>query len=394
MKAQIVIDTSFGDGGKGLTVDNLCRQAVRRGESVAVVRFSGGQQCGHTVIRDGVKHVFSTYGSGTLQCIPTYYTEHATMSLQATMTEYFALREKGIEPKLYFHPQTRLTTPYDVAYNRAKESAAYSGGRAGDVRHGSCGMGVGATLKRHDETPYKIYASDLLYPQLLSQKLDSIKMYYARKVHSEALNDSDGLGYGQSFYSAFHSEVNEQLESFEAALELSKQHAAFEIANLYPNQFRNLIYEGSQGVLLDMDHGIFPNVTYGNTTCKNAIEHASCLGIRDIELFYVSRCYLTRHGRGWMPNETPVTLVNTDEEINVTNPWQEHLRIGELDYDLINYALNVDAGYHRDSYRRNMVITCLDQRPDWKLDTTRLPYYIQGVYTNASPQADSWVLTK
>jgi adenylosuccinate synthase len=95
-----------------------------------------------------------------------------------------------------------------------------------------------------------------------------------------------------------------------------------------------------------------------------------------------------------MPNETEIKLVNTDEEINVTNPWQEHLRIGELDYDLIDYALTVDNGYHRDSYRRNMVITCLDQRPDWKLDTTRLPYYIQGVYTNASPQADSWVLAK
>lgn len=394
MKAQIVIDTSFGDGGKGLTVDNLCRQAVRRSESVAVVRFSGGQQCGHTVIRDGVKHVFSTYGSGTLQGIPTYYTEHATMSLDATIVEYCKLRNLGLTPALYFHPQTRLTTPYDVAYNRAKESAAFAHGRAGDARHGSCGMGVGATLKRHDETPYRVYVSDLLYPEMLERKLEGIERFYDLKVNDERMNNDRGLGYGNGFMATFHEEAASQMEAFKVALDLFKRLQPFGIANLRPNQYDRLIYEGSQGVLLDMDHGIFPNVTYGNTTCKNAIEHTSRLGISDIEMFYVTRCYLTRHGRGWMPNETPVTLVNTDEEINVTNPWQEHLRIGEFDYDLVNYALTVDSGYHRDRYKTDLVVTCLDQRPDWKLDITKLPLRNRHVYLNASPHADSWSVSK
>lgn len=366
MKAKIVLDTSFGDGGKGLTVDNLCSQAVCANESVAVVRFSGGQQCGHTVIRGGIKHVFSSYGAGTMLGVPTYYTADTTMYLPNLQNEYLQLRAKGFNPELYLHPHTRVTTPYDVAYNRARERIMLN-------RHGSCGLGVGATMKRHDETPYRVVVADLTYTSVLRAKFAGISTFYQDKINDEP-----------DLKPAYYSELRNQLDLYDYALSQMEKIPAFKIGCL-KTPFENLIYEGSQGIMLDMDHGIFPNVTYAHTTSRNAISDLNRLGgVDDIEMYYVSRCYLTRHGRGWMPNEKNVTLVNTDEEINVYNSWQEDFRIGELDYDLINHAVDVDYGYHTKNYVRNLVLTCLDQRPDFKADLSKLKYF-NSVYGNNSP---------
>ena len=72
---KIVIGLGYGDEGKGRTVDYLCSQ----NPNSIVVRFSGGQQAGHTVMTNGIKHIFSNYGAGTLQGCPTYISEHATI---------------------------------------------------------------------------------------------------------------------------------------------------------------------------------------------------------------------------------------------------------------------------------------------------------------------------
>ena len=68
-------------------------------------------------------------------------------------------------PKVYVHPLTTLISPYDIAYNRMREKV---------MLHGSCGMGVGAAMKRNDESPYKLYCIDMLNEDVLSQKLKGI----------------------------------------------------------------------------------------------------------------------------------------------------------------------------------------------------------------------------
>ena len=385
MKAKIVLDPSFGDGGKGLTVDNLCSEALRQNKKTAVVRFSGGQQCGHTVIRNGIKHVFSSYGSGSLQSVPTYYTADTTMYLPFMQNEFLQLAQKMvIAPSLWLHPHTRVTTPYDVAYNRAKEIHS--------DRHGSCGMGVGATMKRHDETPYRIFASDFNYLPAFREKLNAIRDYYFSRVHVEATeqgNTFNKLGY--PFYKTFTEEARKQLDVYEYSLDNLRKINAFGIGVL-DDGFDEVIYEGSQGIMLDMDHGIFPNVTYAHTTSKNAVSDIQRLGITDAEVYYATRCYTTRHGRGWMPNETRVDLVNTDHEINVTNEWQENLRIGEFDYDLINHAINLDAGYHPRTFKKNLVLTCMDQRPTWTPDYQKFDDAIDKFYHNYSPHSGNMFL--
>ena len=104
-------------------------------------------------------------------------------------------------------------------------------------------------------------------------------------------------------------------------------------------------------------------------------------------MFYVTRCYQTRHGEGWMSNNIPVELINTEEEINKQNIWQGDFRTGEMDYDLLNYAIKIDSEYCLDlPIRRSLVVTCLDQRPDFTFDYSKITD-VDDFYTSNSPES-------
>lgn len=367
-KAKIVIDLSFGDGGKGLVVDNLCAKTIAKsGIKPLVVRFSAGQQCGHTVMDGKIKHTFSSFGSGSLQDCPSFFTEDTTLYLPNLYNEYEVLQVKGITPTLKVHPLAKLTLPFDVAYNRAKEELV--------TKHGSCGLGVGATMKRCIETPYKTFVQDLKYPELLYQKTWTVYTYYLSLI-----------GENKEFLDCFKEYCKIEVSAFSDRLEDFKLNPIFEISpNVYIGENQDVIFEGSQGVMLDMDHGVFPNVTYANTTSKNAMKYISKWNLIP-EIKYVTRCYTTRHGAGWMPDQDYVhSLINTNEEINVHNYWQGHIRIREFDYILINNSIEIDSLYHNDWHiEKNLIITCIDQRPDFKLDTSKIRG-IDNFYTNDSP---------
>jgi adenylosuccinate synthase len=151
---------------------------------------------------------------------------------------------------LYVHPLAKITTPYDVIFNRMTER---------QNQHGSCGLGIASTMKRHNETGYKLYALDTLNPKVLIQKLNNISVYYTKLVAQSNLDITEYL-----------EECSSRMKDF---IWMTEEDKFFEIRSYnFLNRFANLIFEGSQGVMLDMDHGIFPNVTYSNTTSKNAIE--------------------------------------------------------------------------------------------------------------------------
>lgn len=368
--AKIVVDVGFGDGGKGLVVDNLCNQAILSGskEPPVVVRFSGGQQCGHTVITpDDTKHIFSSFGSGSLLGCHTFFTEDTTMYLPALMNEHRVLTSKGVDPKLTIHPLAMLTTPYDVAFNRTKEEFAQ--------KHGSCGLGVGATMKRCIETPYKTYVMDLKFPAMLIEKMKSVRRYYENILDGRPI-----------LLDAFDEHAMELLSHFHDSMyELHPDHFEIEVA---PPK-RDVIFEGSQGVMLDMDHGVFPNVTYANTTSKNAFKYVRDWALK-AELFYVTRCYTTRHGEGWMPDERHIDLVNNHEEINVHNRWQGDFRLGEFNYDMVNHAIAADSAHHPYlGVRKNLVLTCLDQRPKFQFDGGDRIRGIDQFWLNESPRRGS-----
>jgi adenylosuccinate synthase len=373
VKAEIVIGSLFGDCGKGITTDYLCR---KNPWSTIVVRFSGGQQAGHNVKIGKVSHIHSNYGSGALRGVPSYFSEHCTVYPVTMLRESSELKSKIYDlPQVFYHPLAHLTTPADVAYNRWREKK---------LNHGSVGIGVGATMKRNIESPIKVYAIDLTNIPLLLQKCKSALNYYR-----------DIIGRDNPELESFHDEINQEFPYFNEAVKGMKPFVEMMIKDYdYLNGFENIIFEGSQGIMLDMSHGIFPNVTYGSTTSKNALEIIKKLDgftkTTQIGIYYVTRCYQTRHGVGWMSNEEPIKLTNTQDEINVFNEWQKDFRIGEIDYDLLNYAYSIDNLYSKD-ITKNLVVTCLDQRPNFEFDYKKLKTRFKQIYNSYSADSKSFI---
>ncbi len=350
-KAKIVIGLGFGDEGKGITTDFLCSQHPE----AMVVRFSGGQQAAHTVVYENEKHVHSSFCSGALRGNFSYFSEHCTIHPSLLYNEQKELEIKRGNTKLYIHPLAKVTTPFDVWSNR---------NNAKNLEHGSCGKGIGATMKRN-EGPYKLYAIDLIGPKsLFIEKLKNIANYYGIIDNQELKDD-----------------VAYFLESVNAVDWRIKDYS-------FLKQYETIIFEGSQGVLLDMNHGVFPNVTYANTTAKNAIEICKQLQIEDIETFYVSRSYVTRHGNGWMLEEEELTLKNNEEETCVYNEYQKHLRFGKLNVELLLHAKNIDQIYNR-SIKSNIVITCLDQLEN-SIAFNTLKIEFNTVYGSYSPESKTF----
>ena len=146
--AKIVVGLAFGDEGKGLTTDYLCSQYPNS----LVVRFSGGQQCGHQVAIGDQRHIHASFASGTLRGLPSYFTEHCCFYPVTLLEEYKLLLNKGVKPTLYLHPLCKLTTPFDVLANRISEK---------QQAHGSCGLGIGKTMQR-EQQGYHLFAIDSL----------------------------------------------------------------------------------------------------------------------------------------------------------------------------------------------------------------------------------------
>ena len=115
---------------------------VSQVENPLVIRFNGGAQAGHTVTSpEGIRHVFSHFGSGTLAGASTYLSKYFIVNPILFNREYDVLIKKGIVPRVYVSPECIVTTPFDMMINQVIEKR-----RDGD-RHGSCGYGIFETIK-------------------------------------------------------------------------------------------------------------------------------------------------------------------------------------------------------------------------------------------------------
>lgn len=321
MSSKVVIGAGFGDEGKGLVTDWLCRSCVKP----LVIRFSGGQQAGHTVVAHGLRHVFSNFGAGTLQGAPAYFSRFCTVDPVAIVNELNVLRAKGVEPLLSIDAQCPVTTPYDIACNQHRHP------------HGTCGAGVGDTLNR-EEHYYSLTFADLFYPWTLETRLDLFRTF---------------------FYEDYAGVSAEQF--VDCCATVASSPFVRKTYGLPHGDWSDLIYEGSQGLMLDQRIGFFPYVTRSNTGTANAVAlHGSC----DQEVYLVTRAYQTRHGPGPLSNERlPHNIKENPQETNVCNPFQGALRRSLLDVSMLEYAIGRDE-LLRSAKKRHLVITCLDHVED------------------------------
>lgn len=355
MNISAVIGLGFGDEGKGGFTQYLSMLSHTKDNKNLIIRFNGGHQAGHTVVYNKTKHVFSSFGSGTLIGDTTFWSKFCTVFPPALFNEYHVLKEKGVTPKIIFDALCPVTTPYDVYSNRQVNDK---------TKHGSVGVGFGSTIKRQEDY-YKLHYQDLFNRTVTQAKLDSIKSYY-EKIHGHAINIEDQI---DIWYKCIESLIADGIMTEEKI-------------SIYTNgveNYNNIIFEGAQGILLDMDHGFFPNVTRSNTTTKNIYTLMADLGVgfrtqEKLKIFYITRCYQTRHGNGFMSNENLIPdLVNTENEINVDSSYQGKFRKSLLDLDLIKYALRTDNINNTDYYtgKKHIIVTCVDQLPEGNISYTR-----------------------
>ncbi len=350
--AHIVLGLGYGDEGKGLATDWLCRQC----RPALVVRFNGGAQAGHTVMEAaGRRHVCSSFGAGTLAGVPTLWAATCPFAPGPALSELAALRQLGVNPHLLLDVESPLTTPYDVLYNRTLEDAR------GAARHGSVGAGFGATVARHEHPALRLCARDLLVPTTLVAGLARIRAYYhallARDVPGYPFADLDLDHLDQQFLAAAANVA--ALHRAGGAIRLVA--TAAELARVGPQP---VVLEGAQGILLDMEAGQFPHVTRSYTTSRWALALLRAhLPGHAPQLHYVTRAYLTRHGAGPLPHEQPLPLRGFAHETNQAHAYQGTFRRAPLHLPSLRQALATDARYSA-GLPRHLLITCLDQTPD------------------------------
>lgn len=325
MDAHVVLGSFFGDEGKGQTVHNLCKAK----NADLVVRFSGGHQVGHTVHHEGKSHIFTNFGSGTLLGVSTYWSQFCTVDPLGSLVELEELNKMGVVPSIIYHPLCQVVTPYDIWHQWADED---------NRTHGSVGVGYFPCLQRV-KAGYSLTVSDCLDRHVLKAKLESIRdNYYHTKEASTVVPLDEWIAKTSAYFSINRTER----EQFILA-------------------YNTVVFEGSQGILLDQRFGIMPYCTPSNTTSQNIGElfkEPPCF----ISYYYVARPYITRHGNGPIPaNTLPISVV---DKTNGENEFQGSLRAVEMDFQLLHHSLRT-GGYMEmqgdiDSHRK-LVITHKDE---------------------------------
>ena len=298
MRRSIVLGLAFGDEGKGATTQWLCQQAMKYGRKPIVIRFNGGAQAAHTVNLNGEEHICSTYGSGVLLGVPTFLEKDFYFDPIAAFNEYKTLETKS--PTLFVHPDCRVVSPYDImaGINNAKV-----------IKDGTCGKGIFQTFKRYNSSNFQSVLPNKDKEDFLRMFLYQVRSYYQVEKDSE----------------------------LEDLFVQSMQNLPFAVTSKPPiSDDAELVYEGAQGLLLDMDYGFYPHVTPSHTGLDNIPPDM----LADADVYLVTRTYTTRHGNGYEPRQPLSWSLSAKHETNVENEYQGTFKTGALDFDLIYKAID------------------------------------------------------
>lgn len=321
MVIKVVIGANFGDEGKGLMTDYFCHQSALLGGKCLVVLHNGGAQRGHTVMTpDGKRHVFHHFGSGTFVGADTYLSEEFIINPMVFRHEWEELEKNGITPKVYVSHKCRVTTPFDMILNQIIEES-----RDFD-RHGSCGMGIYETIIR-DVCSYPV--------EMWMDSDDKEKTYYLHEIRNYLIERLSNVGIKKipdNWNDIVYSE--NLIEKFISDLNFINENISIRFDE-FINQYNCVVFENGQGLLLDQNNmEYYPHLTPSNTGLRNPMDMIRFLDCKpDIEVCYVTRSYLTRHGAGRLDGECDKSEINPDmkDMTNVPNPHQGTLRYAKLD---------------------------------------------------------------
>lgn len=281
-RSVVVIGAQWGDEGKGKIVDLLTDKAS------VVVRFQGGHNAGHTLVIETQHTVLHLIPSGVMRPEVTCLVGHGVvLAPDAIIHEIDMLTQRGLDldDRLFLSVGCPLILPVHAALDKAREAAA---GSARAI--GTTGRGIGPAYE--DKVARRaVRLGDLRHPDRFAEKLEVMM-----DLHNFTL---------EKYLNAKPVDFQKSLDDALAAGEVLAPRMADVPALLhaYRRQGRNVLYEGAQGTLLDVDQGTYPYVTSSTTTAAAA---ASGAGVGPTTIDYVlgiAKAYATRVGAGPFPTE-------------------------------------------------------------------------------------------
>ena len=280
-KNVVILGTQWGDEGKGKIVDLLTDRVT------CVARFQGGHNAGHTLVIDGVKTALHLIPSGILRDnVKCLIGNGVVVAPDALLKEIKMLEDRGVpvRDRLQISPACPLILPYHVALDQAREIAR------GKAKIGTTGRGIGPAYE--DKVARRgIRLGDLYHPERFASKLAEVLDY-----HNFAL---------EHYYKVDTIDYQKVLDETLEMAESIKSMVADVTDVLHQHRIAgdNILFEGAQGTLLDIDHGTYPFVTSSNTSAGGT---ATGSGFGPLYLDYVlgiTKAYTTRVGSGPFPTE-------------------------------------------------------------------------------------------
>ncbi len=361
----VVVGTQWGDEGKGKLVDWLTESAQ------GVVRFQGGHNAGHTLVINGHKTALHLIPSGIMRPgVKCYIGNGVVLSAAKLFEEIEGLEKAGVEvrSRLRVSEACPLILPFHAALDIAREVARE---QCGNAKIGTTGRGIGPAYE--DKIARRaLRVQDLKYPERFAAKLKDLL-----DLHNHVLTtflNAPAIDFDMVYAEAMrHAELLKPMMA-DVSRELNEAHLAGD----------NLLFEGAQGTLLDVDHGTYPFVTSSNCVAGNASAGA---GVGPGMLHYVlgiTKAYCTRVGGGPFPTEldweTPGTpgyhMSTVGAEKGVTTGRSR--RCGWFDAALLKRSAQVNG-------LSGLCITKLDVLDGLKELLLCTGYELDGAFTDILP---------
>ncbi len=317
----VIVGTQWGDEAKGKVTDFLAEKAD------CVVRFNGGANAGHTVVVDGKVFKFRLVPSGVLHGKKLYIGNGVVLDPEVLTQEVKSLRKDGYEPDLHISDRAHVVFGFHKILDGLQERFK------GNLRAGTTMMGIGPVYS-DKAARFGIRVADLLDEDVLKWKLDILvdlaqslikNVYGGQEVLDRDQILKDALNFGKTIADSVcdvSTEVNNALDRGETVL-----------------------FEGAQGTLLDLDHGLYP---YGSSS--SIVAGGACTGVgvgptRIDEVIGVMKAYTSRVGAGPVPTELTDAVGERIREVGheFGTATGRPRRTGWLDLVSVKYAIKLSG---------------------------------------------------
>ncbi len=321
-KVTVVVGAQWGDEGKGKITDYFARQADY------VVRYHGGNNAGHTVIVDGSEYKLHLIPSGVLYDHPVSVIGNGVViDPKALLKEIDYLNNKDIKPQLHISDRAHVIMPYH------KQMDAALTNHQGKLAAGSTMRGI-APVYADKMFRHGIRIIDLIDPDILNEKLKKAYQFNSNLIN--AISDQVIKEDEKSIFNEYI-EYGKQLSPYIKDVSLELYHAQ--------QNGKAILFEGAQGISLDVDHGIYPYTTSSNSIAGN-IATGTGVSFRDINrIIGVTKAYISRVGIGPLPTELSVEqgdyLRKKGKEYGTTTGRPR--RVGWLDLVQVRQAVRVNG---------------------------------------------------